>query len=149
MKITPIDIQQQQFKGKMIGGLDPEDVDAFLQMVAQEMEGLLRENNELKEQLNRNSAAMAAMEGQETKLRDAVLAAQNIAEDMKANARKEATLLVSEAELKGERIIAAAEQKLVELTSQIQDLRREKVQFETSLKSLLDAHYKMLSFNEE
>jgi len=133
----------------MIGGLDPEDVDAFLQMVAQEMEGLLRENNELKEQLNRNSAAMAAMEGQETKLRDAVLAAQNIAEDMKANARKEATLLVSEAELKGERIIAAAEQKLVELTSQIQDLRREKVQFETSLKSLLDAHYKMLSFNEE
>ncbi|WP_243688408.1 DivIVA domain-containing protein [Geotalea toluenoxydans] len=121
MKITPIDIQQQQFKGKMIGGLDPEDVDAFLQMVAQEMEGLLRENNELKEQLNRNSAAMAAMEGQETKLRDAVLAAQNIAEDMKANARKEATLLVSEAELKGERIIAAAEQKLVELTSQIQD----------------------------
>lgn len=149
MKITPIDIQQQQFKGKMIGGLDPEDVDAFLQVVAQEMEGLLRENNELKEQLNRNSAAMATMEGQEAKLRDAVLAAQNIAEDMKANARKEATLLVSEAELKGERIIAAAEQKLVELTSQIQDLRREKVQFETSLKSLLDAHYKMLSLNEE
>ncbi|WP_243372428.1 DivIVA domain-containing protein [Geotalea sp. SG265] len=149
MKITPIDIQQQQFKGKMIGGLDPEDVDAFLQVVAQEMEGLLRENTELKEQLSRNAAAMAAMEGQESKLRDAVLAAQNIAEDMKSNARKEATLLISEAELKGERIVAAAEQKLLELNSQIQDLRREKLQFETSLKSLLDAHYKMLSINEE
>jgi cell division initiation protein len=149
MKITPIDIQQQQFKGKMLGGLDPEDVDAFLQAVAQEMEGLLRENNELREQLNRNAAAMTAMEGQEAKLRDAVLAAQNIAEDMKANARKEATLLVSEAELKGERIIAAAEQKLLELNSQVQDLRREKLQFESSLKSLLDAHYKMLSINEE
>jgi cell division initiation protein len=55
MKITPIDIQQQQFKGKMIGGLDPEDVDAFLQTVAGEMENLIRENNDLKEQQARHS----------------------------------------------------------------------------------------------
>lgn len=149
MKITPLDIQQQQFKGKMIGGLDSEDVDAFLQVVAQEMEMLIRENTELKEQQSRNAAAIAAMEGQESKLRDAVLAAQQISEDMKANARKEATLLISEAELKGERILADAEKKLVELNNQIQELRREKLQFETALKSLLDTHYKMLSLNEE
>ncbi len=149
MKISPIDIQQQQFKGKMFGGLDPEDVDAFLQMVAQEMEALLRENNDLKEQLSRNNATLAVMEGQELKLRDAVLAAQKIGEDMKVNAQKEATLIVSESELKGEKIIVAAENKLVELNSQIQDLRRLKLQFETSMKSLLDAHYKMLSFNEQ
>ena len=149
MKITPLDIQQQQFKGKMIGGLDSEDVDAFLQVVAQEMEALIRENTELKEQQSRNAIAIAAMEGQESKLRDAVLAAQQIAEDMKANARKEATLLISEAELKGERILADAEKKLVELNSQIQELRREKLQFETAFKSLLDTHYKMLSLNEE
>lgn len=149
MKITPLDIQQQQFKGKMIGGLDSEDVDAFLQVVAQEMEALIRENTELKEQQSRNATAIAAMEGQESKLRDAVLAAQQIAEDMKANARKEATLLISEAELKGERILADAEKKLVELNNQIQELRREKLQFETALKSLLDTHYKMLSLNEE
>lgn len=148
MKITPIDIQQQQFKGKMFGGLDPEDVDAFLQVVAQEMESLLRENSDLKEQLNRNSAAMAAMEGQEAKLRDAVIAAQSIAEDMKSNARKEATLIISEAEMKGEKIIIAAEHKLVELTGQIQELRRQKLQFETALNSLLEAHKKMLSFDE-
>lgn len=149
MKITPLDIQQQQFKGKMIGGLDSEDVDAFLQVVAQEMETLIRENTELKEQQSRNATAIAAMEVQESKLRDAVLAAQQIAEDMKANARKEATLLISEAELKGERILADAEKKLVELNNQIQELRREKLQFETALKSLLDTHYKMLSLNEE
>lgn len=149
MKITPLDIQQQQFKGKMLGGLDSEDVDAFLQVVAQEMETLIRENTELREQQSRNATAIAAMEGQESKLRDAVLAAQQIAEDMKANARKEATLLISEAELKGERILADAEKKLVELNNQIQELRREKLQFETALKSLLDTHYKMLSLNEE
>ena len=149
MKISPLDIRQQQFKGKMLGGLDPEDVDAFLQVVAQEMEELNRENSQLKEQANRNASALAAMEGQESKLRDAVLAAQQIAEDMKANARKEATLLVSEAELKGERILADAEKQLVELRTQIQELRREKLQFESALKSLLDTHYKMLSLEDE
>ena len=108
-----------------------------------------RENSQLKEQANRNASALAAMEGQESKLRDAVLAAQQIAEDMKANARKEATLLVSEAELKGERILADAEKQLVELRTQIQELRREKLQFESALKSLLDTHYKMLSLEDE
>jgi cell division initiation protein len=149
MKITPLDIQQQQFKGKLFGGLDQEDVDAFLQTVSQEMEDLSRENSDLKEQARRNSEAMAEMSSREVQLRDTILAAQRISEEMKANAQKEATLIISEAELKAERILADAENKLAQLGSQIQDLRREKLQFETALKSLLDTHYKMISLNEE
>jgi len=149
VKISPLDIQQQQFKGKMFGGLDPDDVDAFLQMVAQEMEALIRENSDFKEQASRNVALIAVMEGQESQLRDAVLAAQKIAEEMKANAQKEATLLITEAELKGERILADAEKNLIELKGQIQELRRQKLQFETALKSLLETHSKMLSLNDE
>ncbi len=149
MKITPLDIQQQQFKGKIFGGLDPEDVDAFLQTVSQEMEDLSRENSELKEQIRRNADAMAEMSSRESQLRDTMLAAQKITEEMKANSQKEATLIISEAELKAEKILADANLKLAQLNSQIQDLRREKLQFETALKSLLDTHYKMLSLNEE
>jgi len=81
--------------------------------------------------------------------RETMLAAQRITEEMKVNSQKEATLIVSEAELKGERILADAENKLAQLKAQIEDLRREKLQFEMSLKSLLDTHYKMLSLNEE
>ena len=149
MKITPLDIQQQQFKGKLFGGLDQEDVDAFLQTVSLEMEGLSRENSELREQVRRNSEAMAEMSSREVQLRDTILAAQRISEEMKSNAQKEATLIISEAELKAEKILADAENKLAQLGSQIQDLRREKLQFETALKSLLDTHYKMLTLNEE
>ena len=149
MKITPLDIQQQQFKGKLFGGLDQEDVDAFLQTVSQEMEGLSRENSDLREQVRRNSEAMAEMSSREVQLRDTILAAQRISEEMKSNAQKEATLIISEAELKAERILADADNKLAQLGSQIQDLRREKLQFETALKSLLDTHYKMLTLNEE
>ena len=149
MKITPLDIQQQQFKSKLFGGLDPEDVDAFLQTVSQEMENLSRENSELKEQIRRNADAIAEMSSREGQLRETMLAAQRITEDMKSNSQKEATLTISEAELKAEKILADADLKLAQLNSQIQDLRREKLQFEIALKSLLDTHYKMLSLNEE
>jgi len=149
MKITPLDIQQQQFKAKMFRGLDPDDVDTFLQTVSQEMEDLIRENSELKEQLRRNAEAMAELSSREVQLRDTMLAAQKITEEMKNNSQKEATLIISEAELKADKILADANLKLAQLGSQIQDLRREKLQFETALKSLLDTHYKMLTLNEE
>ncbi len=148
MKITPLDIQQQQFKGKMFGGLDSEDVDAFLQMVAGEMEDLIRENTELKEQTRRAAADMEDMKLKESSLRETMLAAQKITEEMKANSQKEANLLISEAELQAEKILADADKKLAELKCEIQDLRREKLQFETALKSLLDTHYKLISMDE-
>ncbi|MFA7061764.1 MAG: DivIVA domain-containing protein [Pedobacter sp.] len=149
MKITPIDIQQQQFKGKMLGGLDPNDVDAFLQTVASEMENLVRENNELKEQQSRQSRDMLDMAEKEKDLRETMLAAQRIIEDMKANAQKEASLIVSEAELKAERIVADSERQLGELKARIEDLRRQKIQFEMSLKALLDSFARQLSSDEQ
>lgn len=149
MKITPLDIQQQQFKGKMLGGLDPNDVDAFLQFVAQEMESLIRENDELKEQVRRASQQAEEMAQREVTLRETILAAQKISEEMKSNAQKEANLIISEAELKGERVVAAAEQKLVQLNNSIHEIRRQKLQFETALKALLESHLKLLATGDE
>ena len=149
MKITPLDIQQQQFKGKMLGGLDPNDVDAFLQTVASEMENLVRENNELKEQQSRQSRDMLDMAEKEKDLRETMLAAQRIIEDMKANAKKEASLIISEAELKAERIVADSERQLGELKARIEDLRRQKIQFEMSLKALLDSFARQLSGDDQ
>lgn len=149
MKITPLDIQQQQFKGKMFGGLDPDDVDAFLQTVSSEMENLVRENNELKEQQARHSRDMLDMAEKEKDLRETMLAAQRIIEDMKANAQKEASLIVSEAELKAERIVADSERQLGELKARIEDVRRQKIQFEMSLKALLDSFARQLSGDEQ
>jgi cell division initiation protein len=148
MNISPLDIQQQQFKGKMLGGLDPTDVDAFLQMVAAEMENLIRENAELKEQARKVSLQIEEFSQREVTLRDTILAAQKITEEMKANAQKEATLLISEAELKGERIVADAENRLLQLNNQIHEIRRQKLQFESNLKSALESHLKMLTLEE-
>jgi cell division initiation protein len=149
MNISPIDIQQQQFKGKMFGGLDSNDVDAFLQVVSMEMEGLIRENADLKEQNRKASAEIEETRQRENSLRETMLAAQKITEEMKANAKRESTLIISEAELKAERLLADAENRLLQLGNQIQDLRREKLQFETSFRSILENHLKLLTINDE
>lgn len=149
MQISPLDIQQQQFKGKMIGGLDPDDVDSFLHLVSQEMETLIRENAELKDQCRRAAADLDDLRQRETNLRETMLAAQRITEEMKASAQKEATLLISEAEIKAERILADSENRLIQLNTQIQELRREKLQFEASFKSVLENHLKLLNTNVE
>jgi len=140
MKITPLDIQQQQFKVKTFRGLDPDDVDAFLQSVAGEMEGLIRENGQMKEQLSRHSRETLEMAEKERELRETLLSAQRVIEEMKANARKEAELIVSEAEIKGERIVADAERQLAGLKSRIEEVRRQKIQFEMSFKGLLESY---------
>ncbi len=148
MRITPLDIQQQQFKGKMLGGLDPNDVDSFLQMVSQEVESLVRENTELKEYSRKAALQVEELSQRESNLRETMLAAQRITEEMKSNSQKEANLLVSEAELKAERILADAENRLAQLGNQIQEIRLQKIQFEMGLKSLIETHLKMLSISE-
>jgi cell division initiation protein len=145
MNITPLDIQQQQFKGRIFGGLDPDEVDSFLQQVSQEMEQLIRENNDLKEQNRKAMSELDEMNTREKALRETMLAAHRITEDMKSNAQKEATLIITEAELQGEKLLSSAEARLVELRVELQELRRQKQQFEASFKSLLDNHSKLLS----
>ncbi len=149
MKITPLDIQQQQFKGKVFGGLNPEEVDTFLQLVAREMEDILRENGELKEQIRKAAANEEEMAQREKELRETLLAAQRVIEEMKSNAQKEADLILAEAEIKADRLLADGENRLIQLNNEIQELQRQKLQFESSLKSLLDSYYKMLTFNEQ
>lgn len=149
MKITPIDIQQQQFKGKLFGGLNPDEVDSFLQAVAQEMENLNRENNLFREQTQKMAAESEVLALREKDLRETLLAAQKITEEMKSNAQKEADLIIAEAEVKAEKILAEAENKLVQLRNDIQELRRQKIQFESSFRSLIESHTKMLSIHEE
>ncbi len=149
MKITPIDIQQQQFKGKMFNGLDPDDVDAFLQTIAGEMENLVRENNDLKEMQARHNLEMAEVSEKEKDLREAMLSAHRVIEEMKNNAQKEASLIIGEAELKAERIVADSERQLGDLKARIEDIRRQKIQFEISLKSLLDSHARMITGDDQ
>jgi cell division initiation protein len=79
MKITPLDIQQQQFRVRF-RGFDMVEVDNFLDLAANEFEELLRENNRLKEEERQKTEKIQELEGAERELRNALIAAQQICE---------------------------------------------------------------------
>jgi len=76
-----------------------------------------------------------------------MLAAQRITEEMKANAQKESELIVSEAKLQARRLVDDAERQVAELQTRVQEIRRQRVQFESELKALLDSYSRQISSN--
>ena len=143
MAITPIDIQQQQFKTRPIG-YEKYGVDEFLEQLAEEMERVLRLNQELREELARTRASLDEMKQRETTLKETLITTQKMVKDIKANAHKEADIVLSEAQLKGERIVRDADERRIQLINEIQEIKRQKISFETSLRALVVSHIKLL-----
>lgn len=146
MRITPIEIQQHQFKTRLIG-YDTSAVDHFLEMLADELERLHKQNNELKESLARTRASLEQMRDREKALQQTLMTAQQVTEELKENARKEAEIVIADAHLQGERVIRDANERRVQLVSQIQDIKRQKLSFEGGLRALIENHLKLLDMD--
>ena len=144
MKLTPIDLQQKSFRKLRLGGLDEKDVRAFLELCASEMEDLIRKLHQQDEELRRREARIEELRSREHLLQQTLTTAQKLAEEVKENARKEAQIAVSEAELQGEKIVQAAQQKRLQLIKEIDDLKRTRQTFVQQLSSLLDTHKALL-----
>ena len=148
MKITPLDIQQQQFRVKF-RGFDMVEVDNFLDVVANEYEELLREINQLKEESRQKSEKIQRLEGEEKELQNALISAQRICEEIKNNARKEGELIVEEAKGNARKIMDAAHARAAEVEAEIAQLKRQRAEFDASLKATIDTHLRMLEANRE
>lgn len=146
MRITPIEIQQHQFKTRLMG-YDTSAVDHFLEMLADELERLHKQNNELKESLARTRSSLDQMREREKALQETLITAQQVTEELKENARKEAELVVADAHLEGERVIRDANERRIQLISQIQDIKRQKLSLESGLRALIDNHLKLLNMD--
>lgn len=143
MAITPIDIQQQQFKTRPFG-YEKYGVDEFLEQIANEMERLMRVNQELREELARTKASLEEMRSRETMLKETLVTTQKMAGEIKNNARKEAEIITANAQLHGERIIRDSEDRRIQLINEIQEVKRQKISFETSLRAMVMSHIKLL-----
>ena len=146
MRITPIEIQQHQFKSRLFG-YDTAAVDHFLEMLADELERLHKQNNELKESLARTRTSLEQMRDREKALQETLMTAQQVTEELKENARREAEITVAEAHLEGEQVVREADARRVQLVSEIQDLKRQKISFENGLRSLIEGHLKLLDLD--
>lgn len=148
MRITPLDIQQKVFPMKF-RGFDVEEVYAFLEVVREEMEDLLRENATLKEQAHRAETQIKGYRDMETTLRETLMTAQQMVEDYKTNARKEAELLIKEADLRADAILKEAQEKMIKIHEDIVDLKGIRRHFKEELKRLIESHMRMLEFDVE
>jgi len=148
MRITPLDIQQKQFPMKL-RGFDVEEVYAFLEVIREEMEDLLRENANLKEKIQMLDSQMKEYRDMETTLRETLLTAQQMVEDYKMNARKEAELVVKEAELRAESLLKDAQEKVIKIHEDIVDLKGIRRHFKEEVKRLVESHLRMLEFDKE
>ncbi|MCB9654346.1 MAG: DivIVA domain-containing protein [Deltaproteobacteria bacterium] len=143
MKLTPLDIQQQQFR-TAFWGFDVKEVDAFLDVLANDVEELIRENRSLRDDLRRRDVELHEHRERERTLKETMVTATRITEDIKQNARKEAEIVIAQAESQAEQIIQNAHTRLVRVMEDIEELRRQKAQFEIGLRSTIATHTKLL-----
>ena len=113
------------------------------------MEELLRENASLKEAVQRAENQIKEFKDMESTLRETLMTAQNMVEDYKTNARKEAELLVREAEDAAETLVKDAQEKVIKIHEDIVDLKGIRRHFKEELKRLIEGHLKMLEFDKE
>ena len=143
MKITPLDIRQKRFNASL-RGFSVREVEAYLELVAGEFEELVRENISLKEEQKRAQQRLEQYHERERTLQETMITAQRISDDVKTAAKKEAELVLAEAEQQAEKIVQNAHQKLVQVVADINELKRQRVQFESQIRGVIAAHANLL-----
>jgi cell division initiation protein len=146
--LTPLEIQKQTF-ARGIKGYNPDEVRAYLHLVAEEIERLVRENDRLSRETANLREDLEDHSNRERILKDTLLSAQKVAEDLIGNARKEAELIVKDAELLGERVVAQAMQRVGDLERAIMDLKIERRTVRNKLQSTLDVVQQMVVLDAE
>lgn len=144
MRITPMDIRQQQFTVRMFRGFDVQEVDTFLEDLAADYETLLKENSLLKEQLQTLEDRARGLEDRERVLQETLVTTQKVMEGMKESARREAALVVREAELKGEKVVEAARTAEASIQAEVEALKRMRRQLAESVRSTVDMYQRLL-----
>jgi cell division initiation protein len=145
MRLTPLDIRQQQFTVRMFRGLDPQEVDAFLEDVAEDFEAVLKENALLREQMTALEERSRGLTDREKAIQDTLLTTQRLAEEMKESARREAQLIMREAELRGDKFVEDLRAEEARIRSDINELKRARRQVAEDLRATLERYQKMFT----
>lgn len=148
MRITPLDIRKQEFR-KTMRGLDSEEVYAFLSTVADEYEAVLSDNKNLRERIVELEERLKEYKNIEQNLRNTLLTAEKVTSEAKENARREACLIVREAEVEAEKAAETIRAHTQQLRREILELKKQKDNYLLRLKTLIESHRKVLEGFEE
>jgi cell division initiation protein len=148
MKVTPLDLRQQRFQTVM-RGFDRGEVQSFLLEVADDYENALRENDKLRQDVAKLDAVLGEHRGQERNLRNTLLSAQKMADEIKEHATQEAALILREAEGRADLLLQKGQARLEDVQREIDGLRMKRREVETSIEALVGTLNNTLEFIRE
>jgi len=148
IRITPLDLLQHQFT-RRLRGFDPQEVESLLKEVADQIEELVKENAALAEKSKELSTRINQFQEKEVTLRNTLITAQKLSEQIKESAQREAHLITREAEIQAKKILEEAQARLRRVEADITELKRQRSNLRAKVQSVLQAHQELLSFDLE
>ena len=145
MRISALDIRQQQFTVRTFRGLDRQEVEAFLEDVAEDYESVVKENALLKEQLAVLEERSRNITEHERTLQETLVTTHRLTEEMKQAAKREAEMIVRDAEMRGEKIAEAGRTEEARIKAELSSLKRMRRQLVEELRSTLARYDRLLS----
>ena len=143
MSLTPLDIHNKEF-GRTFRGYKEDEVDEFLDEVVKELEGYIRENIRLKDELEKFQANVDQYRKMENTLNSTLIVAQETAEEVKSAAHREAELIVRESEEKAEKILTEARERAKQVAAENEHMRLQTQLLKSRLKTLLQSQLDLL-----
>jgi cell division initiation protein len=148
MRVAPLDLRQQRFKTVM-RGFDKAEVVALLTEAADDYEHALRELDRLRHDNSRLESHLVEHRERESNLRNTLLTAQRLADEIKDAAQNEAKLIVKEAQGRADLLLQKAQVRLEEVERDINEMRLRRRGVESSLEASIQALYHALEFIRE
>lgn len=143
MKITPIDINKQEFK-KIMRGYDPVEVDTFLEMLGNDYENLINQNSEYESKITQLEAELKNFKEVEKTLKQTLLNLQENSDKSRENSKKEASLIKKEAEIEATEMLDNAKRESQKMRDEMITMQTQKESLIARLRHVLASHLELL-----
>jgi cell division initiation protein len=148
MKVSPLDLRQSRFR-KVFRGFDQAEVTALLAEVADDYEFALREMDKLRQEVSKMEALLEQHREHERDLRNTLVTAQKLSEDMHANADAQARQIMREAEGRSDLLLQKTQARLEDVQREIDGMKMKRREVENTLESTITSLQGTLEFVRE
>ena len=148
MNISPLDLRQQRFH-KTFMGFDKVEVSSLLTAVADDYEQALRETDRLRQEVTRMEAALNEHRESEKSLRNTLMTAQKLADEIKDHAEQEAKRVIREAETRADLLLQKSALRLEDVQREIDGLKLKRREVETSIEATIQTLRNTLDYVRE
>ncbi|NIK75851.1 cell division initiation protein [Paenibacillus castaneae] len=144
MPLSPLDIHNKEF-GRRLRGYDEDEVNEFLDQVIKDYESLIRENKELQNQVLGLQERLNHFTNIEDSLSKTIIVAQEAADEVRNNAKKEAQLIIKESEKNADRIINDSLSKSRKVSLEVEELKKQASVYRARFRTLVEAQLELLA----